>query len=340
MPNALVTGCAGFIGYHVCNRLLREGYDVYGIDAMTDYYDPKLKRARINDLHQTTLSLANKFQVTFSPVEDTSTTIGIAVDAQPDVIIHLAAQAGVRHSLEHPEDYVEANLRGTFSVLQAVRVARPKHLMMASTSSVYGANKQSPLRETANTDMPMSFYAATKKANEVMAHSYAHIYSIPTTMMRFFTVYGPWGRPDMALFKFVSMIKRGEPIDVYNYGQMRRDFTYIDDVVEAVFRTIRSVPVGPPLPSDTLSPVAPFRTLNMGLGRPVALMGYIAAIEAALGRSAEHNLLPMQSGDTEGSPASTDLQEQLLGHVPHTPLHVGIRNFIDWYEDYYKDMPK
>lgn len=303
---------------------------------MTDYYDVTLKRRRHAMLNQ---------HPGFSVVEDHVETPGCLAGLMAgglDVMVHLAAQAGVRHSLDHPRAYAQANLTGTFELLEAARAHPVPHLLMASTSSVYGGNPDMPYTETDKADLPLSFYAATKKANEAMAHSYAHLFDLPTTMFRFFTVYGPWGRPDMALFKFTRAILQGAPIDVYNHGQMRRDFTYVDDLVEGIRRLIDCPPPAPAdragqpaLPGDSLSPAAPWRVVNIGRGAPVPLEDFIAAIEAATGRTAQRNPMPMQPGDVPETWASADLLEALTGYRPATDLAVGVRRFVDWYRDYY-----
>jgi len=348
MRRALVTGSAGFIGYHLCARLLAEGWAVTGLDAMTDYYDVRLKAQR-----QAMLLQHPGFEAVEARVEDAAALERVMTGAPPDAVIHLAAQAGVRHSIEAPRSYVEANLDGVFTLLEAVRAqamraeggqGRPvAHTLMASTSSVYGANTAMPYAETNRVAHPMSFYAATKIAGEAMAHSYAHLYGLPVTMFRFFTVYGPWGRPDMALFKFSRAILAGEPIDVYNHGEMRRDFTYVGDLVEGIVRLIEAVPVRPEreacpdaaVPGDSLSPVAPWRVVNIGAGAPVRLTEFIAAIEAATGRTARRNLLPIQPGDVPATWADATLLEALTGSMPRTPLAEGVAAFVDWYRDYY-----
>lgn len=330
---ALVTGSAGFIGYHLCRRLLDAGWRVTGLDGMTAYYDVTLKDRRHAMLRQ-----SPGFHAVKGLLETPGLVAGLVADTRPDVIVHLGAQAGVRHSIDAPRSYVEANLIGTFEVLEAARAHRLDHLLIASTSSVYGANAEMPYAEAHKADHPMSFYAATKKATEAMAHSYAHLYDIPTTMFRFFTVYGPWGRPDMALFKFTRAILSGEPIEVYNHGQMRRDFTYIDDLVTGIDRLIAAVPVaGQPCGAgDSLSPVAPWRVVNIGNGAPVALMDFIAAIEAATGRTAAKTFLPMQAGDVPATWADAGLIEALTGPLPRTDIREGVRRFVDWYRDYYR----
>ena len=335
MPTALVTGSAGFIGYHLSERLLKQGWDVVGLDAMTDYYDVSLKERRHEMLCDHTA-----FTPVIARLEEPGMLNALFARHRPDAVFHLAAQAGVRHSIDHPEDYVTANLIGVFRLLEAARAHPPRHLLMASTSSVYGANEHMPYCETDKADSQMSFYAATKKANEAMAHSYAHLYGIPTTMFRFFTVYGTWGRPDMAHFKFAKAILEGQPIDVYNHGKMRRDFTYIDDLVEALWRLIDIAPSRPASANmieadDSLSPVAPFRIVNIGNSQPVALMDYIRAIEKACRREAEKNFMEMQSGDVPATFANTDLLRRLTGFVPDTPIEEGIAKFVDWYREYY-----
>ncbi len=335
MPTALVTGSAGFIGYHVARRLLEEGWQVIGLDALTDYYDVGLKRKR----HEMLAGFPG-FRAEIARLETPAVLEVLLAERRPEVVVHLAAQAGVRHSIERPEDYVNANLIGTFRLLEAVRRQPVRHLLMASTSSVYGAFTEMPFAETACADRPMSFYAATKKANEAMAHSYAHLYGVPVTMFRFFTVYGPWGRPDMAHFRFTRAILAGVPIDIYNGGNLRRDFTYVDDLTEALWRLLPLAPPRPesgrePLPGDSLSPVAPFRIVNIGNAQPVALMDYIAAIEAATGVEARKNFLPMQPGDVPATWADTALLRALTGFSPQTPVGEGVARFVAWYRDYY-----
>lgn len=325
MRTALVTGAVGFIGYHTCRALLAAGWRVTGLDAMTTYYDPALKEARL-------VQLVNQPDFTFhrGQIEEPGLVAGLM--AGSDAVIHLAAQAGVRYSIEAPRSYVEANLIGTYEVLEAARATKPAHLLMASTSSAYGANTQMPYRETDNATHPMSFYAATKIANEAMAHSYAHLYRTPTTMFRFFTVYGPWGRPDMALFKFVKAITQGEAIDVYNHGDMRRDFTYVDDLVTGIIRLIDAVPGTEPVGDmDSLSPVAPYRVVNIGNGTPVALTDFITAIEEALGRKATRKLMPMQPGDVPATWADAGLVTALVGAMPRTDIRDGVARFVEWY---------
>ena len=329
MPRrALVTGSAGFIGYHLCRRLLADGWEVTGLDAMTPYYDVTLKESRNALLEQSPA---------FRAVEGRLETPGLVAELAQgaEVIVHLAAQAGVRYSIEAPRSYVEANLIGTYEVLEAARATRPAHLLIASTSSVYGANTEMPYAEVHKADHPMSFYAATKKAGEAMAHSYAHLYAVPTTMFRFFTVYGPWSRPDMAPYKFVKAILSGQPIDIYNHGKMRRDFTYVDDLIEGITRLIDCVPSASAGPLDSLSPVAPYRVVNIGNGTPVDLMDFVRAIEDATGRVADKRFLPMQPGDVPATWADAGLIEALTGPLPRTDIRDGVRRFVDWYRDFY-----
>ncbi|MFY0690826.1 MAG: NAD-dependent epimerase/dehydratase family protein [Paracoccaceae bacterium] len=335
-PRAFVTGSAGFIGYHLCKRLLDDGFQVTGLDGMTDYYDVRLKQRR----HQM-LAQSAAFEPLEGLLEDDTLLQRVLEDKQPDVVIHLAAQAGVRWSLENPRAYHDSNLLGTFNLLEAVRATPCAHLLLASTSSVYGASREMPYAEVQKADAQMSFYAATKKANEAMAHSYAHLYGIPTTLFRFFTVYGPWGRPDMALFKFTRAILEGQSIDIYNHGDMQRDFTYVDDLVAGIRLLIDAVPKRPDSPEeiadgDSLSPVAPYRIVNIGNGKPVNLMDFIAAIEHATGRKAEKNFMDMQPGDVPATWAKTDLLRSLTGYTPQTDIETGVRRFVEWYRDYYR----
>ena len=328
---ALVTGSAGFIGFHLSQRLLHEGYRVIGFDAMSDYYDVTLKQRR-----HAILGDHAAFEPVIANIEEEGRLTKLCLSERPEIIVHLAAQAGVRYSLEAPRSYVQSNLVGALELLEAARAAAPKHLLMASTSSVYGANTEMPYRETAKADHQMSFYAATKKANEAMAQSYAHLYGLPITMFRFFTVYGPWGRPDMALFKFVKAILEGRPIDIYNHGDMRRDFTYIDDLIEGLVRLIGQPPVkGAPVEGDSLSPVAPWRVLNVGHGAPERLEDFVSAIEQALGTPALRNYMDMQPGDVPATWADNALLTRLTGPLPRTPLADGVAAFVDWYKSYY-----
>lgn len=327
----LVTGSAGFIGFHLCRRLLNEGHQVVGIDNFSDYYDVSLKFARTEILE----THHNSFKVERLNLEDQPHLSRVWEEAAPDVVIHLAAQAGVRYSIDHPEAYISSNLVGTFNVLEVARRLQPKHLLAASTSSAYGANVEMPFRETDKAVHPLTLYAATKSATELMGHSYSHLFGVPTTFFRFFTVYGPWGRPDMALFKFTKAIIAGEAIEVYGEGNMSRDFTYVDDLVEGIVRLAGTIPGDRPVDGDTLSPVAPFRLVNVGGGSPSSLMEYIGELEKALGREAKKTFLPMQDGDVRATFASADLLERLTGYKPSTPISAGVPAFVRWYREHY-----
>jgi len=330
-----ITGTAGFIGFHLAHLLLEQGHIVCGLDAMTPYYDLALKRRRHEILLQTPAFTAHEIRL-----EDAKAVMGIVTDFRPTVIVHLAAQAGVRYSLENPRAYLESNLIGTFNIMEAARECTVGHLLMASTSSVYGANTDMPFDECQKTDTSLTFYAATKKANEAMAHSYAHLWDLPTTMFRFFTVYGPWGRPDMALFKFTEGILKGTPIDIYNHGDMYRDFTYVTDLAHGISLLIDAAPNRPdnlediPI-GDSLSPVAPYRIVNIGNSSKVRLMDFIAAIEDELGKKAIYNFMDMQAGDVPATWADASLLRSLTGYSPHTNIRDGIHAFVTWYRSYY-----
>jgi UDP-glucuronate 4-epimerase len=335
MKNILITGTAGFIGFHLARLLLQDGHRVFGFDGMTDYYDLNLKKRR----HQILLQ-SKHFSALEGSLEDGTVLVDAARDFKPDVIVHLAAQAGVRYSLENPRAYIDSNVVGTFNVMEAAREAKVDHLLMASTSSVYGANEEMPFDECEKTDAPLTIYAATKKANEAMGHSYAHLWNIPTTMFRFFTVYGPWGRPDLAYFKFTDAILNDRPIDVYNNGDMSRDFTYVEDLVRGIQLLIDVAPVRPESKDDieegdSLSPVAPFRVVNIGNSDKVNLMDFIAAIEKALGKKAVRNYMPMQKGDVPATWANADLLHRLTGYKPETDINDGLAVFVEWYREYY-----
>jgi UDP-glucuronate 4-epimerase len=329
----LVTGAAGFIGFHLARRLLDDGHEVDGLDGFTPYYDPALKQRR----HALLLERGN-YRGHVAMLEDAAALAAIVEEARPQIVVHLAAQPGVRYSVENPHSYVGSNVVGTLNLLEALRARPADHLMIASTSSVYGANKV-PFGETDRTDHQLSLYAATKKATEAMAHAYAHLWRQPTTVMRLFTVYGPWGRPDMALFKFTRGILAGTPIDVYNAGRMQRDFTFVDDVVEAMVRLAGALPheaSADGLTDDpSASPAAPYRVVNVGGGSCVELGDYIAAIEAAAGRKAVRNDVSMQMGDVAATQASTAVLARLTGFRPATDVRDGVQAFVAWYRDYY-----
>jgi UDP-glucuronate 4-epimerase len=324
-----VTGTAGFIGFHLAQRLLELGHPVVGYDAMTSYYDVRLKEAR-----HAVLKRFEPFHAHIAPLEDMKSLTRAVEAAEPDVIVHLAAQAGVRYSIEDPRAYVDSNIVGAFNILELARMTKPRHLLMASTSSVYGANAHVPFVESERADHPLSLYAASKKANEAMAHSYAHLWSIPTTLFRFFTIYGPWGRPDMAPHKFIDAIEKGRPIDVYNHGDMERDFTYVADLVEAIVRLVDCVPrIDAEDPS--VSPAAPWRVVNIGRGEPINLMEFIAAIERATGKTAIRNYLDMQPGDMRRTFADSALLERLTGFRPQTSIDDGVAALVEWHRSYY-----
>lgn len=330
---ALVTGSSGFIGFHLCQKLLEDGFRVVGIDNLSDYYDVALKQRR-----QSILLQNPNFRVINDNIEAPGLMMSLFAEEKPDVIIHLAAQAGVRYSIDNPRAYLESNIVGTFEILEAARAYPPAHMLLASTSSAYGANTVMPYQETVKADHQMSFYAATKKATEAMAHSYAHLYHLPVTMFRFFTVYGPWGRPDMALFKFTKAILNGDPIDVYNHGDMKRDFTYVTDLVEGIRLLIDAAPerLDEVPEGDSLSPVAPWRVVNIGNSDSVQLTDFIAAIEDATGKTATRNMMPMQAGDVPATWADASLLQTLTGYKPQTNVRDGVQAFVDWYRDYYE----
>ncbi|HVN01221.1 MAG TPA: NAD-dependent epimerase/dehydratase family protein [Caulobacteraceae bacterium] len=326
----LVTGAAGFIGFHLCRRLLADGHEVTGLDGMTHYYDPALKDARLAGL-----STHNGFSFERLMLEDVAGLAAAFERGAPEVVVHLAGQAGVRYSLENPRAYVDSNLVGTFNVLEQARLAKPGHLLFASTSSIYGAAEKRPFEELDPADRPLTLYAASKKAGELMSHAYSHLWDLPTTCFRFFTVYGPWGRPDMAPWRFAEAIDAGLPIEVYG-TDIWRDFTYVDDLVEAIVRLIPLAPAkGAPVGlQDSLSPVAPWRVVNIGRGEPVRLDDLIAATEVALGKKAERRQLPMQPGDVPLTFAGAELLEALTGYRPATPLADGVAAFCAWYRSY------
>jgi UDP-glucuronate 4-epimerase len=330
----LVTGSAGFIGFHTARRLLAEGHEVIGVDGFTPYYDRNLKLRR-----QGILLESPSFRGHEAMLEDFSAVTKIYAGGF-DAVYHFAAQAGVRYSLENPRAYIDANLTGTFHLLELMRHAPPAHALLASTSSVYGANAKIPFRECDSADHPLTLYAASKKATEEMAHAYSHLFNIPITMLRFFTVYGPWGRPDMAFFKFTAALLEDRPIEIYNFGAMRRDFTYVEDLTEAMFRLISCVPPTmekrkPHLGEDSLSPVAPWRVVNIGNENAVGLMDFVAALEAATGVKAKCNFMAMQQGDVPVTFADTSLLRALTGFAPNTPVQEGVKRFVAWYREYF-----
>jgi UDP-glucuronate 4-epimerase len=349
MEKVLVTGSAGFIGYHMTLRLLEEGYDVTGIDNINDYYDIELKFGRLSEtgidrdnIKWNEIAHSNKYKhYSFfrMNLEDRKAMEELFANQSFDYVIHLAAQAGVRYSLTNPHTYIDSNITGFIHILEGCRHHMPKHFLYASSSSVYGSNTHIPFRESDNVDHPVSLYAATKKANELMAHTYSHLYGIPSTGLRFFTVYGPWGRPDMAVFLFTKAIVEGKSIDVFNNGDMMRDFTYIDDVVEGILR-LMTKPAEPdpdfnPLTPDPAVSMAPNRVYNIGNSGPVMLTEFISAIENALGLEAEKNYLPMQPGDVTRTWADTGRLNKLTDYKPNTPVSDGIDKFVRWYKNFY-----
>ncbi len=325
-----ITGTAGFIGFHLARRLLADGHQVTGFDGMTPYYNVKLKQMR-----HAALAQYPAFKPVIAMLEDRAAVEDAMAVAKPDVVIHLAAQAGVRYSLENPQSYLTSNVTGSYNIIKLAERHKVKHLMLASTSSIYGANPTVPFRETDRADEPLTIYAATKKSMELMAHAHAHLYKTPTTAFRFFTVYGPWGRPDMALFKFVDLMLNDQPIEIYGEGQMSRDFTYIDDLVEAIVRISHVIPDESNRVADekieTLSRQAPFRLVNIGGGQPENLMDFVELVEKALGQPAIRKMLPMQKGDVPRTYAAPDLLQALTGYTPTTKLEDGVKAFVEWY---------
>ena len=323
----LLTGVAGFIGYHVALKLLARGDTVIGVDSLNDYYDVSLKQARLADIqaHQN----AKNFSFVKLDLAENAATQQLFAHEKPDSVIHLAAQAGVRYSLQNPHAYISSNIVAFTNILEACRTIKPQHLVYASSSSVYGGNTKLPFSETDNVDNPVSLYAATKKANELMAHTYSHLYGLPTTGLRFFTVYGPWGRPDMSPFLFADAIINNRPIKVFNHGDMLRDFTYIDDIVEGVIRVLDK----PATPSTSTG--APYRLFNIGNNQPEKLMDFIGLLESAIGKTAPKEFLPMQAGDVKATYADTSALETWVGFKPHAPLKDGVEKFVAWYRQFY-----
>lgn len=327
----LLTGAAGFIGFHLTKRLCADGYSVIGIDNLNDYYDPQLKLDRLAELEKHT-----NFTFFKLDLSDKESIFKLFEEHSPNIVLHMGAQAGVRYSLDNPYAYIDSNVTGTLAILEGCRHFNVEHLIFASSSSVYGANTKTPFDEDDPVDHPVSLYAATKKATEMMAHSYAHLYDVPCTGLRFFTVYGPWGRPDMAYFKFMDKMVKGNSIDVYNHGDMKRDFTYIDDIVEGIMQLLDKVPEANT--ADNTAPSAakaPYRIYNIGNNEPESLLDMIKTLEEESGLKAKTNMLPMQPGDVYETYASTDKLSELTGFKPHTPLREGLRHFINWYRDYY-----
>jgi len=335
LKQVLVTGAAGFIGFHLSLKLMKEGYAVVGLDNLNDYYDVRLKKDRLAILQK-----ESNFQFVEAALEDLSSVESAFQKFQFTYVVNLAAQAGVRYSLKNPHAYVQANLVGFVNILEACRYARVEHLVYASSSSVYGANTRMPFAVGDTVDHPVSLYAASKKSNELLAHTYSHLYKLPTTGLRFFTVYGPWGRPDMALFLFTKAILEGRPIDVFNHGKMKRDFTYIDDIVEGVYRTMITVPTGneawDAMNPDPASSFAPYKIYNIGNNQPVELLKFIETIEHHLGIEARKNMMPIQPGDVPATYADVDALIQDTGFKPSTSIEEGVGKFVNWYKDYYK----
>jgi UDP-glucuronate 4-epimerase len=326
MKKILVTGSAGFIGFHLSQRLLSKGDQVIGLDNLNNYYDVSLKEARLN-----LLKTQNNFSFYKLDLADQEAIENLFKAHKFDVVVNLAAQAGVRYSLKNPQAYINSNIVGFTNILEGCRHSQVKHLVFASSSSVYGANTKIPFSVYDNVDHPISLYGASKKSNELMAHTYSHLFNLPTTGLRFFTVYGPWGRPDMAFFLFTKAILSGQPIDVFNYGKMKRDFTYIDDIVEGLVRVIDKIPQPDPIISN-----APYKIYNIGNNNPIELLRFIEVIESCLGIKAQKNMLPIQQGDALITYADVDDLIKDVGFKPNTPIEVGIKHFIDWYKDFYK----
>ena len=328
-----ITGSSGFIGIHVAKKFLDKGIKVHGFDSMNNYYDVGLKKSRLNILRK-----YNKFSFTKGNIENQKILNNSILKFKPSIIIHLAAQAGVRYSIENPDAYLNSNVLGTFNIIKIANKIKVKHLIIGSSSSVYGANKKFPFQETDKTDLQVSFYAATKKSSESLAHSYSSLWKLPITMLRFFTVYGPWGRPDMAYFKFTKKILKGQKIDIYNKGKMYRDFTYIDDIVDGIYKLLNKIPSlssKKKFKNDSLSPVAPFRILNIGNTKKIYLLDFINTLEKELNKKIKRNYMPMQKGDVYSTLSNSSLLKRITGYNPKTNYRTGIKKFINWYLDYY-----
>ncbi len=328
-----ITGSSGFIGFHTAKKFLDKGYVVRGFDSMNSYYDVKLKKARLNILKK-----YRKFSFTKGNLENKKVLSKSVLNFKPNVIIHLAAQAGVRYSIENPEVYLNSNIIGTFNIIEIAKRIKTKHLIIGSSSSVYGANKKMPFKEIDKTDHQISFYAATKKSTENLAHAYSSLWKLPITVLRFFTVYGPWGRPDMAYFKFTKKILNKSKIDIYNKGKMYRDYTYVDDIIDGIFKIINKIPKinsNKKYKNDSLSHVAPFRILNIGNTKKIFLLNFIHVLEKELGIKAIKNYLPMQKGDVHSTLSDTNLLKRITGYNPKTKYQTGIKKFVDWYLNYY-----
>ena len=328
-----ITGSSGFIGFHLAKKLLDKGFKVCGYDSMNSYYDTKLKKSRLNILKK-----YENFKFVKNNIENYKVLKGIIIKFKPKIIIHLAAQAGVRYSLKNPDVYLQSNIIGTFNIIKIANRIKTKHLIIGSSSSVYGANKKFPFQEIDKTDHQISFYAATKKSTENLAHSYSSLWNLPITVLRFFTVYGPWGRPDMAYFKFTKKILNGKKIDIYNKGRMYRDYTYIDDIVDGILKLINKVPKltsKKKIKNDSLSPVAPFRILNIGNTKKIYLLDFINTLEKELGKKIKKNYMPMQKGDVHSTLSDSSLLKKITGYNPKTKYQTGIKKFIEWYLDYY-----
>ena len=329
----LITGSSGFIGFHLAKKLLEKGIDICGYDSMNNYYDVGLKKARLNILKK-----YKNFKFVKNKIENEKILRNTIIKFKPNVIIHLAAQAGVRFSIKNPDTYLHSNVIGTFNIIKICNSIRVNHLIIGSSSSVYGANKKFPFQEIDKSDHQVSFYAATKKSTESLAHSYSALWNLPTTVLRFFTVYGPWGRPDMAYFKFTKKILNGKKIDIYNKGKMYRDYTYIDDIIDGILRLIKKPPslnIKKKIKNDSLSPVAPFRILNIGNTKKIYLLDFINTLEKELGKKIKKNFLPMQKGDVHSTLSDCSLLKKITGYNPKTNYKDGIKKFINWYSNYY-----